>query len=345
MPTRPQILVVFKKDAYRQYVREQQDARLIRLLRRGHPDVLEMRASQAIHEDSLEAAVTALRGLPVDVDLAFRATLRVPRPRPGRGGRRRYDLVVSVGGDGTFLQAARSVGGTPILGVNSNPSRSEAVFCAANRRTFPRLIRLALAGRLPVLQLFRLEVRLNGRPVGTPAVNDVLIAHEDPATMSRYRLHIGSVEEFQKSSGLWIATAAGSSSAVLAAGGVRLSWASRRFQYRPRELYRGRLSHHRLRGGVLGPGKTVRLTWLMRRGGAFIDGPHVRIPLRFADQIEIRPLYREPVRVLGKRKGPARAALGNSAAPRHSKGKSAPRRPQDGGRNMQAIRHAQDRNG
>ena len=289
---RPRVLVVYKKDAYQQYIQEQQDPHLLRLLGRAHPDVVDMQRAHTVHEESMDAIVHALRQLPVDFDLAYRADLKVTR---------RYRLVVSVGGDGTFLQAARSVGRTPILGVNSDPKRSEAVFCAATRRTFADLCRLALHGRLPELRLFRLRVELNGRPLAHRALNDVLVVHDDPATMSRYRLRIGAREETQKSSGLWVSTAAGSSSAALAAGGTRLPWNAKRFQYRPRELYRGRLSRGRLTGSVLLPHAMVRIIWLMRRGSAFIDGPHVKIPLRFADQLEIRLSLTDPLRVLGLR--------------------------------------------
>lgn len=291
---RQRVLVVYKKDAYQQYLQEQQDPHLLRLLRRRHPDVLDMQQAHAVHEEALEAIVHALRRLPVEFDLAYRADLKVTR---------RYDLVVPVGGDGTFLQAARSVRRTPLLGVNSDPQRSEAVFCAATRRTFPRLCRLALQGRLPELRLFRLELRLNGRRLPQQAINDVLLVHDNPATMSRYRLRIGAREEFQKSSGLWVATAAGSSSAVLAAGGRQMPWGSKRFQYRPRELYQGRLSRSRLRGGPLSGRERVRLTWMMRMGSAFIDGPHVRLPLRFADELEIRLGVSDPLRVLGLPRG------------------------------------------
>ncbi|MBI2104452.1 MAG: NAD(+)/NADH kinase [Candidatus Omnitrophica bacterium] len=289
---RPRVLVVYKKDAYQQYIQEQRDPHLLRLLRRAHADAQDMERAHAAHEEALNAIVHALRQLPVEFDLAYRADLKITR---------RYRLVVSVGGDGTFLQAARSVMRTPILGVNSDPLRSEAVFCAATRRTFPRLMRLALQGRLPALRLHRLQVRLNGRPLALRALNDVLVVHDDPATMSRYRLRIGAREETQKSSGLWVSTAAGSSSAVLAAGGVRLPWGAKRFQYRPREIYRGRLSRCRLRGGVLPPRAELRVTWLMRRGSAFLDGPHVKIPLRFADRLEIRLSLTDPLRVLGLR--------------------------------------------
>ena len=177
--------------------------------------------------------------------------------------------------------------------------RALAVFCAATQRTFPRLMRQALAGALPTRPLYRLHLRLNGARLPQRALNDVLVVHDDPATMSRYRLRIGMREEAQKSSGLWVSTAAGSSSAVLAAGRVRLPWAAKQFQYRPRELYRGRLSRCRLRGGVLPARTRVRLTWLMRRGSAFIDGPHVKIPLQFADRLDIELSVTDPLRVLG----------------------------------------------
>lgn len=290
--TRPRVLVVYKKDAYQQYIQEQQDPHLLRLLAKRHPDVLDMQRAHTIHEESIEAVTHTLRQLGVEFDLAYRANLSVTR---------RYHLVVSVGGDGTFLQAARSVSKTPILGVNSDPARSEAVFCAATRQSFGRLCRQALHGTLPELWLYRLQLNLNGKRFTQRALNDVLVVHDDPATMSRYRVRIGAREELQKSSGLWISTAAGSSSAVLAAGGVRLPWEAKTFQYHPREPYRGRLSHSQLTGGVLSPAMRLRVTWLMRRGSACIDGPHVKIPLRFSDQLEIGLSAADPLRVLGLR--------------------------------------------
>lgn len=286
---RPRVLVVYKQSVYER-LRARGGPRLRRLLGGRLADVLDMRRGHAVHRRTLEAVVRALRREPVELTVAHRVGLRV---------RRRYDLAVSVGGDGTFLVAAHSVGDAPILGVNSDPARSEAVFCAANRRTFRRLLRQALARRLRELAVHPLQLRLNGRRLPHRIINDVLVVHENPATMSRYRLRIGSRAELQKSSGLWIATAAGSSSAVLAAGGVKLPWSARRFQYRPRELYRGRLSRYRLTGGVLPAGARVRVTWLMRRGRAYLDGPHLSLPLQFGDEMMVRLARARPVQILG----------------------------------------------
>src|SRR3989338_7345524 len=98
------VLVVYKKDAYLLYLQEQRDPRLVRLLSRQDPDVLDVQRAHAVHEEAMEMILHALRRSRIPFDLAYRATLRV---------RRRYDLVVSVGGDGTFLQAAHAVGSTP----------------------------------------------------------------------------------------------------------------------------------------------------------------------------------------------------------------------------------------
>ena len=287
---RPRLVVVHKKSAYQLHLVQRRDAHLRRLLRLAHPKVRDLYHAHEVHERTLRTVVETLRREGLSYRLVYRGDLR----RLGRA-----DLVICVGGDGTFLQTAHLVQDQPVLGVNSDPPRSEAVFCAATGATFARILRQALGGELSELRLFRLSVRLNGRRIAPHALNDVLIAHNDPATMSRYYLKVGGRAEAQKSSGLWVATPAGSSSAILAAGGQRLPWADRRFQYWPRELYRGRLTHGRVTGGLVPMGRTVEVTWLMREGAFFIDGPHVRHPLRFGDRLSIGLSASHPLRLLG----------------------------------------------
>lgn len=286
------VLVVYKKSAFQLHVLDRKDRHLTRLLRVGQADMLDMRRGHDVHQAALDAVVETLEALHLRHDLVYRANLKTTA---------RYDLIVAIGGDGTFLQAAHIAGATPILGVNSDPSRSEAVFCVATGETIGRVLRRIIAGRATPLTLHRLQVRLNGRVVPPLALNDVLITHDNPATMSRYRIAIGNRREDQKSSGLWIASASGSSSAICAAGGVRLPWSAKRFQYRPRELYHGRLSRYRLTGGVLAERQTVEITWLMREGSAFIDGPHVRHRLQFGDRLSVGLSATQPLRVLGVR--------------------------------------------
>ena len=288
-PSSTRVLVIYKKSAYQLYLVEGRHPAIKRLYRQGNPDARDMRQAHEVHQRTLHTVIEHLKRRRVRFDLVYRATLTTTA---------RHNLIVAVGGDGTFLQASHLITDAPMLGVNSDPKRSEAVFCAATAATFPHLFDQALAGHAPVLLVHRLQLMRNGHAILPLVLNDVLIAHPNPATMSRYRLQIGARAEYQKSSGLWIATAAGSSSAILAAGGRRLPWSSTRFQYRPREIYEGRLSRAHLRGALLSSTARVDVTWLMREGALFVDGPHLRHPLQFGDHIAACPSRRHPLRVL-----------------------------------------------
>ena len=107
-------------------------------------------------------------------------------------------------------------------------------------------------------------------------LNDLLVAHANPAAMTSYTLDIGSVSEPQRSSGLWIATAAGSTAAIRAAGGRILPLRSRKLQYLVREPYNGGRCRYRLRKGIVGPETLLTVISKTRRGRLFIDGPHLR---------------------------------------------------------------------
>lgn len=206
-----------------------------------------------------------------------------------------FDLVVSVGGDGTFLEAARPARRQWILGVNSDPARSTGSFCRATVRTFEGVLDRLLAGRARVERLNRLSLRLNGRRLGVPVLNDLLVAHRRPAVMSRYWLKVGRRSEQQRSSGLWVATAGGSTGAIRSAGGQRLPRGSQAMQYRPRELFWGSRRAYRLTGGVVRSPCAIRVGSLMHDGVLCIDGDHVAFPFRYGDLLEIRsggpPLY------------------------------------------------------
>lgn len=208
--------------------------------------------------------------------------------RRGTEGKEDVDLVVSVGGDGTFLEAARCVKrDQPIVGVNSDPHRSVGSFCAATAATFSSLLEALLEERAPIRPLWRASVSLNGRSFGPAVLNDLLITHRKPAAMSRYWLKVGRRSETQRSSGLWIATPAGSTGAVLSAGGRPVSRDSRCLQYRPRELYEAAGVAYRLKGGVLSEGQSIQVGSLMREGLVCVDGEHVTAPFRYGDLLTV----------------------------------------------------------
>src|SRR6185295_12301282 len=103
-------------------------------------------------------------------------------------------------------------------------------------------------------RIHRMSVAINGKPVREQAFNDVLIAHRNPAAMTRYRLTIGASQEDQRSSGVWISTAAGSTAGIRSAGGRRMPITAKRLQYLVREPYTWPQRRYRL-----GRGLTARL--------------------------------------------------------------------------------------
>jgi NAD+ kinase len=207
-----------------------------------------------------------------------------------------FDLIVTVGGDGTFFMAAHRAHGTPILGVNSVPRSSLGLFAAANRATFPAMLKKALAGKLPAVRLNRYSVTINDRVRPEFGVNDVLIAHPSPAYLSRFAFSIdGGPVEIQRSSGMWISTAAGSTAAIRAAGGRRMPLASRRLQYLVREPYDWPARTRRPRGYA---DRTVDIGILMREACLWIDGVRTRVELELGDRIRIET-GAEPAVVLG----------------------------------------------
>ena len=265
--TPKKVLIVYKKSTYEIY-----------FLEHRHPLFREFRASHELHHKTLKAVQLFLKQKGVRYRVVYRAKKMNYAP---------YDLVITVGGDGTFLEAARRAQKQPIFGINSDPAHSVGSFCAAGPRTFKKVLGRLLEGRAPIVRLHRITLRLNGRPVGPSALNEVLVCHKNPAAMSRYRIKLGRVREEHRNSGLWVATAAGSTGAIRSAGGRKLPRDSAKLQYRPRELYRGHGARYRLKGGYFSSPAYLEVVSLMREGAVYMDGPHVKIPFRFGDIVKI----------------------------------------------------------
>ncbi|MBF0479797.1 MAG: NAD(+)/NADH kinase [Candidatus Omnitrophica bacterium] len=188
-----------------------------------------------------------------------------------------YDLIITVGGDGTFLEAARNITDQLIFGVNSNPEFSYGKLCTVPADKILTVLNDFLAQKISILKINRL--RLEGPGIKHPVdfTNDILIAHSNPASMSRYMISIGNTNEEHRNSGLWIATAAGSSGAIHSAGAKHLPINSQKFLYQPRELFTGLNKKYRLTGGTIAPKQKIEISSSIRNGMIFVDGAHQKI--------------------------------------------------------------------
>ena len=202
-------------------------------------------------------------------------------------------LVITVGGDGTLLAASHWVTGATLLGVNSAPRSSVGYLTFTRRASLARDLARIANGTLLPQRVARIEAELEGRLL-PPALNDVLIAHEQPAATSRYRLRLGRRAEDHRSSGLWIAAATGSTAGIRSAGGQPMPLGDRRLQFRARELYRARGHGADLEAGFVEDGQTLTVESAMERGWLFIDGARLASRFPFGARATFR-VARQPL--------------------------------------------------
>jgi NAD kinase len=208
-----------------------------------------------------------------------------------------FDLVVVVGGDGTFLAASHAVTDQPVLCVNSDPASSLALFSCCDRRTFGEAFDAAAQGRLSRVALNRMIVAVEGRPLAFPATNDVLFTHRNPASMTRYTLEVNGRREDQSSSGLWICTACGSTAGSRSAGGDILPIRSRKIGYVVREPYSFRGGYRLLRGTAK---RRVAVTAESPGSAMWVDGMRAPFDVRAGGTVEFRTPG-PPIVILGYR--------------------------------------------
>jgi NAD+ kinase len=291
MPS-PSVLLVYKRSAY---LRVRLGGGSMGWLRQEgcKPFVRDLKAGHWSHYGTLATVKAALKERGLEVVEALREDL----PHKGAADGR-YGLVVVVGGDGTFLDASHYTSRVPILGVNSDPRCSVARFSACDAKAFPGLLDAWATGRVKPARVPRLSLLLNDKPLKWPVLNDVLAAAKSPATTSRYLLRAGGRREEQMSSGVWIATAAGSTAAMQSAGGRELDPSKPLFQYVVREPYERKFGRRRLLGGVLKKGTPFEMVSLMREGMLFLDGSPEGVTFTLGDRLKVA-LTAPPLPVIG----------------------------------------------
>ena len=227
--------------------------------------------SKQFHRETLKNVLRFLQSSAVKYRVANRNDLQKPL---------HADLIITVGGDGTLLAASHYAKNSPLFGINSAPQTSTGFFCLAGPKNFRRILKEILAGKRKPSLVPRLEVRLNRRKLKPYGLNDLLFASRLQGETARYTLCVGKKKEEQKSSGVWVATGAGSTGAIYSAGGKKTSPYSKNLQYVVREPCRFPKNNHRLLKGFIKTGETIKIISEMQQGMVFIDGGkwHYHVP-------------------------------------------------------------------
>ncbi|XP_060188754.1 NADH kinase isoform X1 [Lycium barbarum] len=253
-----------------------------------------------VHKEAINFCQNILRKKLVDWEAVYRFNLCQPI--------RDVDLVVTIGGDGTLLQASHFMDDSiPVLGVNSDPTqakeveeyneefdatRSTGYLCAATVKNFEQIIDDILENRARPSEVSRMSITLNSKHLPTYALNDVLIAHPCPATVSRFSFRTKKEDQscsslvHCRSSGLRVSTAAGSTAAMLSTGGFAMPVLSKDLQYIVREPIAPGL-YNSLMHGTVKPEELMEIAWYCKEGLIYIDGSHLVHSVQHGDIIEL----------------------------------------------------------
>jgi len=274
------VIVLHKKSTFQLQAIERRESRFVKLLEEGHEVVTRVKVAHSEHVDTLERVENELKRRNIDFRTIPRAELE--------GTVTGVDLMISVGGDGTFLDASHFLRDVPILGVNSSKSSSFGHFCQANEKNFSQMLDDIQAGAVKPRQILRLELTLNGEALPTPVLNEVLVSHINPAATSRHIFELDGQSEEQRSSGIWVATAAGSTGSIRSAGGSVLPITDKRFQFLVREPCMRPNENWKLLKGMLNENQIIKIKSEMRTGALFLDGSHIESQFYLGDELTIK---------------------------------------------------------
>lgn len=273
------VLLLHKKSRLSLYQERSQGERIAQLVQENHPTIRNLQSAHEAHEDCFNYVKNELLSLGAVVTL---------RPRSQDEARAEgQPIVVTVGGDGTVLEASHLATNSPIFGVNSDPARSIGAMCVATKENFSELFKKFLSGALKAQAIARVGVKINDEPVPYYALNEILIAHANPAASTRYFLQVGKKTEEQLSSGIWISAPAGSTGAINSAGGSIVALSASKMQFVVREPCFFWSDPPQLLGGVISLKKKFIISSKMPHGRVFFDGPYKWVNFPLGDQLSL----------------------------------------------------------
>lgn len=181
-------------------------------------------------------------------------------------------LLISLGGDNHFQYVSRFLGNTPIMGINSDPLRSDGGLTYFTAREFERVLRCLEKDDFSVEGWTRLDASVNGGETCT-ATSEVYMGESERKNMSRHILEYRGITEEQKCSGLLVATGAGSSGWYSSAcrylhpEGNPFPRTSGYARFLVTEPFRGRLTRYPTPEGVLERGERLAVRSLNDSSG------------------------------------------------------------------------------
>ena len=198
------------------------------------------------------------------------------------------DLIIAVGGDGTFLRACQFIENTPIMGINSDLKNKEGFYMRLNYNNFESRLNKILKGDFKTAKLLRLGAKINKKEIGCMALNEFYFGAEKSYMTARYKIKIKDKEESQRSSGIIASTPTGTRAWAKAIGGKVLPRDFNGYSFTVREPFEHKIfKNYKFNKGVVKTGNNIKLKSQMEKGILVADSVSIERKIKYNDVITI----------------------------------------------------------
>jgi len=206
------------------------------------------------------------------------------------------DLIITIGGDGTFIRAAHFIKEAFILGINSEPENSEGALKSLKENEIEKLKEI-LNGKYSILERDRMQISIDGKSISYPILNEVYFGAEHQFHTSRYVLEFNGEKEEQRSSGVLISTGSGSTAWYKSAGGTPFQADSKKLKFLVREPYSGKIFKPKIMHGEIHENQKIKIISKKHAEQIFAIDSNLIFPFNFNSIAEVS-ISKFPLKVL-----------------------------------------------
>ena len=136
----------------------------------------------------------------------------------------KYDMIITLGGDGAFILATKYFRKTPLLGFNSNSHKhpkqgSIGALTSGNISNLEKRLKQLKEGKFKIVPLSSLSIKINSKLINIPVVNEIYLGNKNPYRSSDLTIIHDKKEERFNCSGIIVSTFTGSTAWYKNGGG------------------------------------------------------------------------------------------------------------------------------
>lgn len=242
-----------------------------------------MRALIVLKDNSETIKNSVKKVLPREIkaDFAWKNTLK-------HSNFKNKDLIVSIGGDGTFLSTSHFTEG-PILGVNLDTEKSEGALTTVTILDLEKKLKQILNKKIKIKEYQREQIKIHQTKTCTfteLALNETYIGNINPHHSSNYLIKFKNKHESQRSSGILVSTGTGSTAWYKSMSQRPFSREKKQLRFIVREPFSRRIHKATIKKGKIKQSEKITIVNLMHHSLLAVDGIRT-YHLNYKDKVEI----------------------------------------------------------